>query len=128
MTQILEVVSVSEAQQISRRDGTPAVKQTLLLRNPGGEYEDAYLCIHMGDKAVAVEPGKLVAANLRFQVREAIISGVSTDDGKPQVRQYQDIYLKSLRIIASIAATPATSSWPSYATLPGVPITEAAPF
>lgn len=157
MTNLFELVSLGETQHITRRDGTEAVRQTVVLRELGGEHQDSFLATWFGQGPLILDPGMVVAASLRFQVREVLVSGTATASGQAEERQFQDIYIRDLRRVAALKAeasgatagivppqppqggpasplpkpgAPAAPEYKpySYATLPGIPITEAAPF
>ncbi|MBR2168381.1 MAG: hypothetical protein IJ920_08770 [Paludibacteraceae bacterium] len=47
MKGIYRIVSLCEPQNIQKSDGTQLVKQQLILREQGSQYEDAYLVTHL---------------------------------------------------------------------------------
>ena len=47
MTSIFQVISLSEATTIKRKDGTEAIKQTIVLRELGSKYADTYLASYI---------------------------------------------------------------------------------
>lgn len=71
MTQILKVVSQGEAFAVQKQDGTTMQKSTLVLQQPGGKFEDSFVCTLLGDEArQRFCPGDLVMAALRFRHSE----------------------------------------------------------
>ena len=92
MKNIFRIVSISEAQMIQKNDGTELVKQQLVLREQGGQYEDTYLVTHFGQEALRIKPGMCIAASVRFRVNEATYSAGA--DKVPETRYYQDAVLQ----------------------------------
>ena len=91
MTSIFQVISLSEATTIKRKDGTEAIKQTIVLRELGSKYADTYLASYIAAYPIHYTKGKLVVAALSFQVRDT----------------YQDIYVQDISLISTMADTPA---------------------
>ena len=122
MTSIFQVISLSEATTIKRKDGTEAIKQTIVLRELGSKYADTYLASYIAAYPIHYTKGKLVVAALSFQVRDT----------------YQDIYVQDISLISTMADTPApmgasasaaaapsgasaTGAIPPLPTIPGLP-------
>ena len=92
MKNIFRIVSISEPQTITKSDGSNLIKQQLVLREQGGQYEDAYLVTHLGQESLRLKEGMCIAASLRFRVNE---STVSAGPDKPmETRHYQDATLQ----------------------------------
>ena len=91
MTSIFQVISLSEATTIKRKDGTEAIKQTIVLRELGSKYADTYLASYITAYPIHYTKGKLVVAALSFQVRDT----------------YQDIYVQDISLISTMADSPA---------------------
>ena len=91
MTSIFQVISLSEATTIKRKDGTEAIKQTIVLRELGSKYADTYLASYIAAYPIHYTKGKLVVAALSFQVRDT----------------YQDIYVQDISLISRMADSPA---------------------
>ena len=91
MTSIFQVISLSEATTIKRKDGTEAIKQTIVLRELGSKYADTYLASYIAAYPIHYSKGKLVVAALSFQVRDT----------------YQDIYVQDISLISTMADSPA---------------------
>ena len=90
MTSIFQVIALSEATTIKRKDGTEAIKQTIVLRELGSKYADTYLASYIAAYPIHYTKGKLVVAALSFQVRDT----------------YQDIYVQDISLISTMAASP----------------------
>ena len=122
MTSIFQVISLSEATNIKRKDGTEAIKQTIVLRELGSKYADTYLASYIAAYPIHYTKGKLVVAALSFQVRDT----------------YQDIYVQDISLISTMADSPApmgasataaaapsgasaTGAIPPLPTIPGLP-------
>ena len=119
MTSIFQVISLSEATTIKRKDGTEAIKQTIVLRELGSKYADTYLASYIAAYPIHYTKGKLVVAALSFQVRDT----------------YQDIYVQDISLISTMADSPsaaapigaapmgasATGAIPPLPTIPGLP-------
>ena len=72
-SQILKVIAQSETTYVQSRknENGQVAKCYIRLRELGGEHEDEYLCALYGGLAERrFEPGKLVAAGLRFSTHE----------------------------------------------------------
>ena len=91
MTSIFQVISLSEATTIKRKDGTEAIKQTIVLRELGSKYDDTYFASYIAAYPIHYTKGKLVVAALSFQVRDT----------------YQDIYVQDISLISTMADSPA---------------------
>ena len=91
MTSIFQVISLSEATTIKRKDGSEAIKQTIVLRELGNKYADTYLASYIAAYPIHYTKGKLVVAALSFQVRDT----------------YQDIYVQDISLISTMADSPA---------------------
>ena len=91
MTSIFQVISLSEATTIKRKDGTEAIKQTIVLRELGSKYADTYLASYIAAYPIHYTKGKLVVAALSFQVRDT----------------YQDIYVQDISLISTMADSSA---------------------
>ena len=94
MTSIFQVISLSEATNIKRKDGTEAIKQTIVLRELGSKYADTYLASYIAAYPIHYTKGKLVVAALSFQVRDT----------------YQDIYVQDISLISTMADSPASAA------------------
>ena len=127
MTSIFQVISLSEATTIKRKDGSEAIKQTIVLRELGSKYADTYLASYIAAYPIHYTKGKLVVAALSFQVRDT----------------YQDIYVQDISLISTMADSPspigasasaavapigaapsgasATGAIPPLPTIPGLP-------
>ena len=127
MTSIFQVISLSEATTIKRKDGTETIKQTIVLRELGSKYADTYLASYIAAYPIHYTKGKLVVAALSFQVRDT----------------YQDIYVQDISLISTMADSPspigasataaaapngaapsgasATGAIPPLPTIPGLP-------
>ncbi len=72
-SQILKVIAQTETTYVQSRknENGQVAKCYIRLRELGGEHEDEYLCALYGGLAERrFEPGKLVAASLRFSTHE----------------------------------------------------------
>ena len=109
MTSIFQVISLSEATTIKRKDGTEAIKQTIVLRELGSKYADTYLASYIAAYPIHYTKGKLVVAALSFQVRDT----------------YQDIYVQDISLISTMADSPspmgASAAAPSGASAAAAP-------
>lgn len=92
MKSIFRIVSISEPQNIQKADGSELIKQQLVLREQGGQYEDAYLVTHLGQEPLKLKEGMCIAASLRFRVNESTFSAGS--DKPLETRHYQDATLQ----------------------------------
>ncbi len=73
-TMILKVVAQGEPQYVpSKRAESGLIAKTMMrLKEPGGEYEDEYVCAMFGNLALCkFAVGSLVIASLRFQTHES---------------------------------------------------------
>lgn len=112
MTSIFQVISLSEATTIKRKDGTEAIKQTIVLRELGSKYADTYLASYIAAYPIHYTKGKLVVAALSFQVRDT----------------YQDIYVQDISLISTMADSPAPIGAAPMGTAPmGASASAAAP-
>ncbi len=102
MTSIFQVISLSEATTIKRKDGTEAIKQTIVLRELGSKYADTYLASYIAAYPIHYTKGKLVVAALSFQVRDT----------------YQDIYVQDISLISTMADSPAPKGAAPMGTAP----------
>ena len=72
-SQIVKVIAQTETTYVQSRknENGKVAKCYIRLRELGGEHEDEYLCALYGGLAERrFEPGKLVAASLRFSTHE----------------------------------------------------------
>ena len=92
MENIFRIVNVGEPQTIQKNDGTQLVKQQLVIREQGGQYEDAFLVTHLGQEALRITPGMCIAASVRFRVNEGVYS--AGEGNVPETRYYQDAVLQ----------------------------------
>ena len=90
MKNIFRIVTVCEAQTIIKKDGTQGIKQQLVLREQGGQYEDAYLVTWFGHEPLRISQGMCIAASIRMRVNE----GVYSTGEVPETRYYQDAVLQ----------------------------------
>ena len=110
MTSIFQVISLSEATTIKRKDGTEAIKQTIVLRELGSKYADTYLASYIAAYPIHYTKGKLVVAALSFQVRDT----------------YQDIYVQDISLISTMADSPSPMGAAASASAAAAPIGAAA--
>ena len=106
MTSIFQVISLSEATTIKRKDGTEAIKQTIVLRELGSKYADTYLASYIAAYLIHYTKGKLVVAALSFQVRDT----------------YQDIYVQDISLISTMADSPSPMGAAASASAAAAPI------
>lgn len=92
MKNIFRIVNVCEPQTITKNDGTQMIKQQLVVREQGGQYEDAYLVTWLGNEPVRVTQGMCIAASIRMRVNEGVFA--PKDGGESEVRYYQDAVLQ----------------------------------
>ena len=92
MKNIFRIVNIGEAQVIQKSDGTELVKQQLVLREQGGQYEDAYLVTWLGQEALKLTQGMCIAASVRMRVSEGTYS--AGGDKPLETRYYQDAILQ----------------------------------
>ncbi|MBQ3998912.1 MAG: hypothetical protein II644_06190 [Paludibacteraceae bacterium] len=90
MKNIFRIVTICEAQKITKNDGSELIKQQLVLREQGGPYEDAYLVTWFGNEPLKVSQGMCIAASIRMRVNE----GVYSTGDVPETRYYQDAVLQ----------------------------------
>lgn len=71
-TKVLRVVSQTEAVEIPSKKEGKQPKCMIRLREPGGDFEDEYLCAMFGNLALLkYEPDDVVVATLQFRTHEA---------------------------------------------------------
>ncbi len=92
MKGVYRIVNVCEPQTITKNDGSQMTKQQLVVREQGGQYEDAYLVTWFGNEPLKVSQGMCIAASIRMRVNEGVYS--SGDGGVPETRYYQDAVLQ----------------------------------
>lgn len=92
MKNIFRIVNVCEPQTITKSDGTELVKQQLVLREQGSQYEDAYLVTWFGQEPLRIKEGMCIAASIRMRVNEGVYS--TGPDQVPETRYYQDAVLQ----------------------------------
>ena len=90
MKNIFRIVTICEAQKITKNDGSELIKQQLVVREQGGPYEDAYLVTWFGNEPLKVSQGMCIAASIRMRVNE----GVYSTGDVPETRYYQDAVLQ----------------------------------
>ena len=90
MKSIYRIVTVCEAQTITKSDGSQMIKQQLVVREQGGPYEDAYLVTWLGNEPLKLTQGMCIAASIRMRVSE----GVYSTGDVPETRYYQDAVLQ----------------------------------
>lgn len=89
MKQIFKVLSQSEAVTITKQDGTVLTKSTLVLQEPGGKYENSYVCALIGQQ-YKLAPGDVIIAALHFSHHEK----PSSVSGQPIL--YQDVTIQEI--------------------------------
>lgn len=92
MKSIFRIVSIAEPQIIQKADGSELIKQQLILREQGGQYEDSYLVTHLGQEQLRLKEGMCIAASLRFRVNESTFS--AGPDKPMETKHYQDATLQ----------------------------------
>ena len=92
MKNIFRIVTVCEAQTITKNDGSQMIKQQLVIREQGGQYEDAYLVTWFGNEPLRLTQGMCIAASIRMRVNESAYA--SGTGGAPELRYYQDAILQ----------------------------------
>ena len=92
MKGVYRIVNVCEPQTITKNDGSEMIKQQLVIREQGGQYEDAYLVTWFGNEPLKVTQGMCIAASIRMRVNESVYS--SEAGGVPETRYYQDAVLQ----------------------------------
>ena len=90
MKNIFRIVNVCEPQTITRNDGSELIKQQLVVREQGGQYEDAYLVTWFGNEPLKLSQGMCIAASIRMRVNE----GTYATGDVPETRYYQDAVLQ----------------------------------
>ncbi len=79
-TKLLKVVGQTDPIYVKTKKGDEA-KSTIRLREPGGDYEDEYLCTLWGNAALLKYPvGNLVSAALRFRINENGYQDITAND------------------------------------------------
>jgi len=68
-THIFKVLSQSEAQTITRLDGSQTQKSAVVLQELGNQYADSYVASLVGNQ-IRFSVGELVVAVLRFTTHE----------------------------------------------------------
>lgn len=92
MKSIYRIINVCEPQTITKNDGSEMIKQQLVIREQGGQYEDAYLVTWFGNEPLKVTQGMCIAASIRMRVNESVYS--SGNGGVPETRFFQDAVLQ----------------------------------
>ena len=69
MKEIFKVVSQSEPTTIRRQDGSQINKSIIVLQEIGGQYENTYAAVLLGNQG-KYSKGDLVCCALRFNARE----------------------------------------------------------
>ena len=92
MKNIFRIVTVCEAQTIQKKDGREGIKQQLVIREQGGQYEDTYLVTWFGSEPLQLTQGMCIAAAIRMRVNEGVYS--VGPDQVPETRYYQDAVLQ----------------------------------
>lgn len=87
MKSILKIVSVGTPTPITKKDGTQCLKQTVILRELGGKYEDSYVTTLFCETPCSFPEGTTIAAALRFQTRNY------------EGNDYQDITLQEYQLV-----------------------------
>jgi len=92
MRSVYRIVNICEPQTITKNDGSEMIKQQLVVREQGGQYEDAYLVTWFGNEPLKLTQGMCIAASIRMRVNEGVYS---TGNGVvPETRYYQDAVLQ----------------------------------
>ena len=92
MKNIFRIVNVCEPQTITKSDGKEMIKQQLVVREQGGQYEDSYLVTWFGNEPLKLTQGMCIAASIRMRVNEGTYSAGA--DKTPETRYYQDAVLQ----------------------------------
>lgn len=92
MKGIYRIVNLCEPQTITKNDGSQMIKQQLVIREQGSQYEDAYLVTWFGNEPLKVTKGMCIAASIRMRVNEGVYA--SGNGGVPETRYYQDAVLQ----------------------------------
>ena len=91
---IYKVISQTEPIGINTQNG-PSQKSVIILQELGGQYQNTYAAALFG-KQVKFYPNDLVAASLRFTVREHHPDGA--DNGQSRNAMYfQDVTINEIR-------------------------------
>lgn len=73
MKRMFKVVSQTEAFAVKseKATGGQTTKCTIVLQEPGGKFENSFVCTMLGNMATCkYQPGSMVHASLRFAARE----------------------------------------------------------
>ncbi len=92
MKGIYRIVTVCEPQTITKNDGTQMIKQQVVMREQGSQYEDTYLVTWFGNEPLRISQGMCIAASIRMRVNEGVYAGGA--GGVPETRYYQDAVLQ----------------------------------
>lgn len=92
MKNIFRIVNICEPQTITKNDGSEMIKQQLVVREQGGQYEDSYLVTWFGIEPLKLTQGMCIAASIRMRVNEGTYSPGT--GGVPETRYYQDAILQ----------------------------------
>ena len=92
MRSIYRIVNICEPQTIQKADGSELIKQQLVLREQGSQYEDAYVVTWFGIEPLRIKEGMCIAASIRMKVSEGVYS--AGPDKVPETRYYQDALLQ----------------------------------
>jgi len=87
-----KVTGLTEPQTITKKDGSSCLKQIVTLQELGGKYEDQYVATLLSEYPSYLKKGSVVAAALRFSVREY------------EGQEYQDVLLQEY---VTVYANPA---------------------
>jgi len=77
-----KVIGLTEPQKITKKDGSNCMKQIVTLQELGGKWEDQYVATLLSEYPSYLKKGSVVAAALRFSVREY------------EGQEYQDVLLQ----------------------------------
>lgn len=92
MKNIFRIVNICEPQTITKNDSSEMIKQQLVVREQGGQYEDSYLVTWFGNEPLKLTQGMCIAASIRMRVNEGTYS--AGDDKPLETRYYQDAVLQ----------------------------------
>lgn len=92
MKNIFRIVNICEPQTITKNDGSEMIKQQLVVREQGGQYEDSYLVTWFGNEPLKLTQDMCIAASIRMRVNEGTYSPGT--GGVPEMRYYQDAILQ----------------------------------
>lgn len=71
MKTLFKVVNQSQPTTVQKQDGSSISKCTIVLTEPGGKYENTFVCTLLGNAAQCrFFPNDLIWASLRFASRE----------------------------------------------------------